>query len=595
MKVPIIWDYDIDENFKTLLFNSNISGIPLIYSVPVDLSEEPKQINSGREPVMMASISNDGKNLIYFQDEAGNEKFQLYLIPVAGGNPKPLTEKDQRTITIGWHPNGKEIVRSYVSTGAPIIETIDLQTKETALLKETSPIALDLHFSPDGKWLALTNMKKITNTEVMIINIEDPSDIIIYNLSDKTEECFPSWSPDSKKLAYLSNINGWRQVVIQEFQRDDKIFLELDKDEEVPEPSYRGDAVIWDPKGDKVYYIISKYSRTTLHSHQITGMRSTALPFPQGTLISPRISKNGKFITVLHSSMMSPFGIYIHELGTNNLFPLTSRKFDIDISQLKEPQSVWYESFDGRKIHAWHLPAIETKVPYPAVVHSHGGPWYQTYDSWLQGIILHIPFQNGFAVLSPNFRGSIGYGSEFQYLDLRDPGGGDLEDIVNGVKWLKKQPEIDNKKIGILGASYGGYMPLIALTKKPDVFNWGISMVPVVDFVQDYKLADALFKQFNITLLGGPPRGKYRELYIDRSPITHISKIKAPVLIMAGMADSRCPWPPIENFINELKKMNHPHKLAIVEKAGHVSSQLNHSEIIPIVSKMLEFIKNIIK
>lgn len=89
------------------MFNSNISGIPLFYSVPVDLSEKPQQINSGKEPVMMARIANDGNNLIYFQDEAGNEIFQLYLLPIAGGTPRQLTNTDQRTIAMDWHPNGK--------------------------------------------------------------------------------------------------------------------------------------------------------------------------------------------------------------------------------------------------------------------------------------------------------------------------------------------------------------------------------------------------------------------------------------------------------------------------------------------------------
>ena len=567
----------------------------MIYSVPVDLSESPKQINSGREPVMMASIAKDGENLIYFQDEAGNEIFQLYLLSTARGSPKQLTNTDQRTITIDWHPNGKEIMRSYVSMTAPGLETLDLETGETLLLKEPSPIAFDLHYSPNGKWLALTNMKRITNTEIMIINMEDPSDIIVYNLSEKSEEGYPAWSPDGKRLAYLSNINGWRQVVIQEFQGEEQIFLELDKDEEVPEPSYRCGAAIWNPNSDIVYYLIGKHGHTTLHSHQIMGSRSPALPFPKGNLVSPKIPKDGKFITILHSSMVSPFGVYLYEIGTSDISPLTSREFDIDISRLKKPRSVWYESFDGRKIHAWYMPAISTEEPYPAAIHSHGGPWYQTSDSWMDGINFHAASLNGFGVLSPNFRGSTRYGTEFQYLDIGDPGGGDLEDIVHGAEWLKNKPEIDGTKIGIFGGSYGGYMTLIALTKKPEVFVAGISMVPVVDFVQDYKLADASFRLFDITLFGGPPRGKYKELYIDRSPITHISKIKAPVLIMAGMADSRCPWPPIEKFINKLKEMNHPHELAIVEKAGHISASLNHSEIIPIVTKMLEFVKKTLK
>ena len=593
LKVTIIWDYDIDKNFKTLLFNSNITGIPLFYSVPVDMNQQPKQINSGKDPIMAAKISPDGKNLIYFQDDAGNEIFQLYLLPTEGGSPKQLTDTDQRTITIDWHPNGKEIARSYVSMIAPGIEILNLKTGEAIPLKEPSPLAMDLHYSPDGKWLALTNMKRLfVNSEVMIINRKDPSDVIVYNISDQSMEGIPAWSPDGKKLAYASNASGWGQVVIQDFQGEEQIFLEVEKDEEVPTAL---GVVIWGPKNDLVYYFISKHGRTTIHSHPISGNRSPALPFPQGTLELPKIRKDGKFITVLHSSMVSPLGIYLHEIGTNNIIPLTSRKFEIDSSQLTEPKSLWYKSFDGKRIHAWYLKARNVEEPYPATIFAHGGPWGQVNDSWMAGVILHCTSLSGFGVLSPNFRGSTGYGKEFQMLDIGDPGGGDLEDIIYGVEWLKKQPEIEDNKIGIMGGSYGGYLTLIALTKKPEVFASGISTVPVTDWVDDYKLADAAFKLFDITLFGGRPFGKYKKLYIDRSPITHISKIKAPVLIMAGKNDTRCPWPPIEKFINKLKEMNHPHEVVIEEKAGHVSSILNHSENIPIVKQMLEFAKKTLK
>ncbi|MHA2280684.1 MAG: S9 family peptidase [Promethearchaeota archaeon] len=592
MKVPIIMDYDIDKNFKTLLFNSNISGLPLIYSVPVDLSQEPKQINSGKEPVMIARIAPKGNNLIYFQDEAGNEIFQLYLLPTKGGKPKRLTDTDQRTFTIDWHPRGKEIARSYVSMIAPGIEIINLETGEGQPLKEPSPLAVDLHYSPNGKWIALTNMKGYTNSEVMIINRKDPSDSIVYNKSNKSMEGGPAWSPDDKKLAYLSDSSGWRKVVIQEFQGEEQVILDLEKDEEVLAGF---DAVVWNPNSDTVYYLVSKYGRTTMHSHRISGNRSPPLPFPQGTLLSPKIRKDGKFLTVLHSSMVSPFGVYLHEIGTNYISPLTSRNFEIDLSHLKEPRSVWYESFDGRKIHSWYMPGIDAKPPYPGAVHPHGGPWAQLDDSWSSGINFHLGSLNGLGVLGPNFRGSTGYGKEFQFLDIRDPGGGDLEDIVYGAEWLKQQPEIDNNKIGIFGGSYGGFMTLIALTKKPAVFSAGIAMVPVADWIEDYKLADAVFKLFDTTLFGGPQRGKYKELYMDRSPITHIKNIKAPVLIMAGKTDTRCPWPPIEKFIDKLKEMNHPHEVAIEEKAGHISASLNHSEIIPIVSQMIEFLNKTLK
>lgn len=469
----------------------------------------------------------------------------------------------------------------------PSIEIIDIETEEILLLKEPSPLAVDLHYSPDGKWIELTNMKSLNITEVMIINRDDPFDIVVYNISDKSEQNAPSWSPDGKSIAYLSNERGWRQVVIQEFQGEEQIFLDLEKDEEVPEY----EKVVWNPNSDIVYYLISKHGPTTMHSHPISESRGQAFPFPKGTLASIKIRKDGKFISVLHSSMVSPYGVYLYEIGSKNVSLLTPRECNFDLSLLKNPKSVWYKSFDSRKIHAWYMPALSAKEPYPANIYSHGSPWNQTRDSWLDGLFFRISSLKGFGTLGPNFRGSLGYGTEFEYLDIGDIGGGDLEDIIHGAEWLKNQPEIDNTKVGIFGGSYGGYMTLIALTKKPEVFATGISMTPIVDWVEMHKLSDVGFKLMSTTLMGGPPRKKYKDLYIDRSPITHVSNIKAPVLIMAGKTDSRVPWPPIEKFINKLKEMNHPHELAIEEKAGHVSAILNHNEIIPIATKMMEFLK----
>jgi dipeptidyl aminopeptidase/acylaminoacyl peptidase len=589
LKIPFIWQYDVDKNFKTVLYSSNEIGIPQIYSIPIDLSSEPRLVTNGKDPFLMAYISRSGDKLIYFQDEAGNEIFNLFMLPIKGGEPKQLTDSDYRTFTMDWHPNGKEITRSYASMTGAGLETINLETGESFMLRDPSPVAMDLHYSHDGKWLAITNMKGIVNSEVQIININDPSDVIVYNISDKSKEGNPSWSPDNKKVAFLSDKTGWQQAIIQDFQGDEQLLLEVEKEEELAPGE---EPILWGPNSDIIYYTVDKHGRSKIYSHPIEGKRGPPLPLPTGTIQLPRISKDGKLLTILHSSMVSPLGVYIHEIGTNKTSPITPRQFKIDLSQLKEPKSVWYDTFDGRKIHSWYIPAVQAKEPYPAVIYSHGGPWGQTSDSWYHSVFMHPFSQVGYAALGPNFRGSTGYGSEFQFLDIGDPGGGDLEDMVHAANWLKEQPEVDGSKIAIMGGSYGGYMTLMALTKKPDVFVTGISLVPVVDWLEMYKSSDFWFQLFERTLLGGPPRKKTKELYIDRSPSTHVENIKVPIMIMAGKADSRCPWPPIEKFINKLKDMNHPHELAIVEKAGHISALLNWDESIPIMNKMTEFLRN---
>lgn len=115
-----------------------------------------------------------------------------------------------------------------------------------------------------------------------------------------------------------------------------------------------------------------------------------------------------------------------------------------------------------------------------------------------------------------------------------------------------------------MGGSYGGFMTLIALTRKPEVFAAGVALVPVVDWLEMYELSDAVFRTFMDELFEGSPE-KRNKLYRDRSPINHISKIKAPVMIIAGRNDSRCPIQPIEKF----EKMKHPHEFRVQEKEGH--------------------------
>lgn len=490
-------------------------------------------------------------------------------------------------MALSWHPDGNEISRSIISMKGCNIETFSLNSEENFMLIEGISPIYSLNYSNDGKWIACTQIKSIKDTQVLIFNRNDPSDTIIYNIKKDTRDGMPSWSPDDDKLAIFSEATGRARVYIQEFQGESRYMLDLEKEEDAN--AYMGE-LVWDPKGNKVYYIVSKHGRSTLHAHSLEGKIEKALPFPEGEVLNPKISKDGLRLVAIHSSMKDPYGIYLHKIGSETVIPLTSRDFQIEIDKLEKPKSTWYKSFDDLDIHAWYLPAVNRESPHPAIIFAHGGPWGQITDTWSYGLLGQMFSQNGFGVLYPNYRGSTGYGSEFQNLDLGDPGGGDLEDVIYGAKWLQSQSEIDGSKLGITGASYGGYMTLMALGKKPDIFMVGAARVPVVDWIEKLKLIDPFQALSNITLFGGKPRKKLKQLYIDRSPITHVSSMKAPVMVIAGKNDIRCPLPPIENFIEKLKEKNHPYEFLLMENAGHISAGYNWEESIPLFTKMINFL-----
>ena len=567
--IPLIYRIDLSPDGRTLLYSSNASGVAHLYVLRTKHGSRPNQITHGNDPVTSGFLSPSGDQVLYLQDKDGNELHHLFSTSKDGTKTEQLTKNPCRTWRACWDSYGKEIARSYTTQKSCGIEVFNLKTGENSVLIEQETPIFDLSYSHDGKWIACTEYgggKDPKNMQVTVVKRNDPEDVIHYKFKDGSKEVLPSWSPDDKKVAFLSDSKGKNQVVVEDFKGTDRQFLPLNEGEEAVDVQNP----CWSAKSDVVYYAVSKHSRTCLYKHPLN-REKTALPFPDGTILFFKGSKDGKTIVALHSSLSSPHCIYMNEMGSKTVRPLTSRKYKVNPAKLAKPKPVWYKSSDGLKIHAWYLPAGRGQIPQPAVVWPHGGPTYQTYDAWdpfLQSIS-----QSGFAVLAPNFRGSTGYGAEFRNMNLSDLGGGDLEDVVAGAKWLAKQREIDKSKIAIFGRSHGGYMTLIALTKRPEVFAAGVAFVPITDWLESYELDDATFRKMDEELFGGPPEKK-RELYRDRSPINFVSKIKVPVLITAGRNDPRCPIQPIEKFVKRLKEMKHPHEFIVDEKEGHVSGRV---------------------
>jgi dipeptidyl aminopeptidase/acylaminoacyl peptidase len=564
-KIPVIYSLDLSSDGRVILYSSNPTGVPHLYLLNTKQGSKPRQITSGKDPVMFGFQSPNGDHVVYLQDKNGNELHHLFMTSIKDGSTEKITKKPYRTFGCAWRPDGKEVARSYATKEACGIEICDLKTRENFVLKEQAAPLFDCQYSHDCKWVATTEMgggKDPKNVQIKVVNRKDPTDVIIYSFRDGSREILPSWAPDDKELAFISDLAGRNQVVIQEFQGTERLFLSLEEGEEalsdVQEPG-------WAPSGKKVYYVVSKHSRSKLCEHPLNGEK-TVLPFPDGTILFFKVSKDGKTVVGHHSSMRTPHDLYIYKKGSDKAAPLLSREYRVNLNELATPKSVWYNSSDGLKIHAWYLPAGTGKPPYPAVVWPHGGPSWQVFDAWspyLQSIS-----QSGFAVLAPNFRGSTGYGAEFRNKNLSDVGGGDLEDVVVGAEWLAKQSEVDKSKIAIMGGSYGGFMTLIALTKKPEVFAAGVAIVPVTDWLEMYGLSDAAFRKFEEELFEGPPE-KREQFYRNSSPVTYVSKIKAPVLISCGRNDSRCPIQPVEKFVKKLEEMKHPHEFKVEEKEGH--------------------------
>ncbi len=233
-----------------------------------------------------------------------------------------------------------------------------------------------------------------------------------------------------------------------------------------------------------------------------------------------------------------------------------------------EPFLVHYPSRDGK----WTISAflyVPLNMPRngqnAAIVYIHGGPTAQSMNSFNR-FMQHIVNQ-GYMVIAPNYRGSTGYGKEFQQANLFDMGGGDLQDVLAAADFIKQTGYLDPKKIAVMGGSYGGYLSMMAVTKAADVWAAGVPIVPFVNWFTEIANEDPVLQQSDMATMGDVV--KNTDLYADRSPINFVDQIKAPLLLLAGGHDPRCPKSETEQVVDAIKKRGGTVDSKIYENEGH--------------------------
>jgi dipeptidyl aminopeptidase/acylaminoacyl peptidase len=253
-----------------------------------------------------------------------------------------------------------------------------------------------------------------------------------------------------------------------------------------------------------------------------------------------------------------------------------------------EPYLVHYPSRDGK----WSISAL-TYVPnniqrnskYPAIVYIHGGPASQSMNSFNR-FIQYIVNQ-GYVVIAPNYRGSTGYGKTFTEANFGDAGGGELHDVLDAAEWIKKSGFVDPQKMVVMGGSYGGYLSMMAVTKAPQMWAAGVPIVPFVNWFTEIEHEDPILREYDLATMGDPVKNK--ALYEDRSPINFVDQIKAPLLLLAGGNDPRCPKSEAQQVADAVKKRGGSVQIKVYENEGHGFSRVENQ--IDAYQRVSDFLK----
>jgi dipeptidyl aminopeptidase/acylaminoacyl peptidase len=220
----------------------------------------------------------------------------------------------------------------------------------------------------------------------------------------------------------------------------------------------------------------------------------------------------------------------------------------------------------GGDVHALVVrPAGEP--PYATAFLVHGGPESADDDSYRARRAAYV--DAGYAVVHVNYRGSTGYGSAWRDALTGRPGPTELEDVAAVHDALAAEGLLDPARCLITGGSWGGFLTLLALGTQPERWAAGIAEVPVADYLAAYEDEMEGLRAYDRALFGGSPE-EVRDVYVRSSPITYVETVRAPVLVVAGANDPRCPIRQIENYLGRLDELGKPHEVYRFD-AGHGS------------------------
>lgn len=564
--IPFIGGVSGNAHRSDFLYLDTRTGVPLLYR----WDGNPHVLTPSDEPVMGLAALHDTKPWVVFsKDVGGNEDYTLYVADYSTGKTTQVTKGAiGRLAGLFWASD--DVIVVGCDKKEYYIRLYSLDGSSTSLYTTDQQIV-----SSDYDYHRKVVVAAVGRGPGTKIGIVDASGNVKWiSESDQSEDVFPRVYPEKGYIAYSTDVSKNTEIVIRS----------LDTFKEIIRAPVEGDIEFLPGKGNIVWVdentLFAAAAKDAQISPRLLTLSDKKWSHPLvdiSVLISTRTSTGPVWVG---SSLSQPACVQMYKDG--KVITLIQPEYTGEYSP---GESHWYPSFDGRKIQGWLL---KNKNPHaPLLVFCHGGPNFATLNMWRPDV-QHL-VQAGYHVFAPNFRGSTTFGSEFKNLNIGDIGGGDLKDVLYGAKYAAEILGIKEKP-GITGGSYGGYLTLQALTTQPDAWAGGVALVPWVEMVETYELADTHYRALSVYLFKGTPE-ENPDLYRERSPMTHLEKLKSPVLIIAGENDSRCPLSPIQKLYEKATELNLPVELEVIKEEGHKAFRI--SNMIKMFILQLEYLETL--
>lgn len=511
---------------------------------------EYKQITDGHLPKAIRAgfvWLKDNIHIAYTRDKDGNENHDIYLFNTETKESTQITdtpEAQEYPLTIS--PDGKNLLFSSTRQGQLNLFILNLETKEVQqLTANDKPTWGNAVWGKNG-WIYydFNDTHNIKNSDVWGIK-EDGSEIkMIFRISEESNDTLADINEEGTLLAISSDHSGVKQAGI--------LNILTNKIKWLGEGQFEEDAVEFSKDGEKLVVLRNKDAEIIPVIHFLATGGYTRLDF-KGLVYNTTFCLDDKYLIYIRTDTKTPMVFARYNLQKEEEEIIIPPQTDLTAEDFYDVEYVKYPTFDEQIIPATLCkPKLEPGKKYPALVNVHGGPtgqYFRMFDMFSQ-IFSH----EGFVILNPNIRGSTGYGKEFMEMNLNDWGGGDAKDVIWAKKYLETLDYVDPERIGVFGGSYGGYMTFIQLTKYADAgWKTGSAWIGISHLKTMFDKSKPHFKYF-LTLHMGPYE-QNKDLWDDRSAMTHIEKITAPIQMIHGVNDPRCPIEESRQFRDKLIEM----------------------------------------
>ena len=553
---------------KSVLIRSDKTGVFNAYALPVAGGDPIPLTNSTTSAVNPVSYFPSDARILFTQDGGGDELSHLF-VRTPDGAITDLTPGDKvKADFLSWSQDGKTFFVTSNARDASAFDVIayDATTYAHRTVFENtggfSPAAL----SPDGRWLVLDKALTSANNDLYLVDLIAPGEpkLLTPHEGNVAYTAF-DFTPDSKAVLIGTDQNG-------EFQQAIRHDLASGANTPLIQANWDVSFVFYSPSGRYRVSGLNADAKTELTLLDATTSQPVALTgLPDGDIGNVRFSEDEKTIAFTVSSDTSPADVFVADLTTGEAKRLThALNPAIDENTLVEATIVRYPGEGGVMIPAvlYKPKGASAANPAPAIVLVHGGPGGQTrrgYSAMVQHLVNH-----GYAVLGANNRGSSGYGKTLFHLDDKKHGEADLRDIVAGGDWLRQQDWVADDQVAVMGGSYGGYITAAALAFHPDAFAAGVDIFGVTNWVRTLESIPPWWGAQRIALydeMGDPATDAERHRRI--SPLFHTEGINKPLLVVQGENDPRVLKVESDELVAAVRANGVPVDYVVFPNEGH--------------------------